>query len=46
MCGRVRLSSDVSEIKLVFRIPPSRPTKFSAQLDASRRMIAKIRQRA
>jgi hypothetical protein len=26
MCGRVRLSSDVSEIKLVFRIPPSRPT--------------------
>src|SRR5215469_1898506 len=25
MCGRVRLSSDVSEIKLVFRIPPERP---------------------
>jgi len=25
MCGRVRLSSDVSEIKLVFRIPPDRP---------------------
>jgi len=22
MCGRVRLSSDVSEIKLVFSIPP------------------------
>jgi putative SOS response-associated peptidase YedK len=26
MCGRVRLSSDVSEIKLVFGIPPHRPT--------------------
>ena len=26
MCGRARLSSDVSEIKLVFRIPPRRPT--------------------
>jgi putative SOS response-associated peptidase YedK len=26
MCGRARLSSDVSEIKLVFRIPPDRPT--------------------
>jgi putative SOS response-associated peptidase YedK len=26
MCGRVRLSSDVSEIKLAFRIPPERPT--------------------
>jgi putative SOS response-associated peptidase YedK len=26
MCGRVRLSSDVSEIKLVFSIPPRRPT--------------------
>jgi putative SOS response-associated peptidase YedK len=25
MCGRGRLSSDVSEIKLVFRIPPERP---------------------
>src|SRR6516164_2853664 len=25
MCGRARLSSDVSEIKLVFRIPPERP---------------------
>src|SRR5215831_15198840 len=25
MCGRVRLSSDVSEIKLVFRIPSDRP---------------------
>jgi hypothetical protein len=23
MCGRVRLSSDVSEIKLVFSIPPA-----------------------
>ena len=26
MCGRARLSSDVSEIKLAFRIPPDRPT--------------------
>jgi putative SOS response-associated peptidase YedK len=26
MCGRVRLSSDVSEMKLVFSIPPHRPT--------------------
>src|SRR5580704_4101779 len=26
MCGRARLSSDVSEIKLVFSIPPQRPT--------------------
>ena len=26
MCGRVRLSSDVSEIKLVFSIAPQRPT--------------------
>jgi putative SOS response-associated peptidase YedK len=26
MCGRSRLSSDVSEIKLVFGIPPERPT--------------------
>jgi hypothetical protein len=26
MCGRVRLSSDVSEIKLVFSIPTHRPT--------------------
>src|SRR5437763_3116697 len=25
MCGRVRVSSDVSEIKLVFSIPPHRP---------------------
>jgi putative SOS response-associated peptidase YedK len=26
MCGRARLSSDVSEIKVAFRIPPDRPT--------------------
>src|SRR5260370_17325462 len=26
MCGRARLSSDVSEIKLVFSIPAERPT--------------------
>jgi hypothetical protein len=25
MCGRARLSSDVSEIKLAFSIPPERP---------------------
>jgi putative SOS response-associated peptidase YedK len=25
VCGRARLSSDVSEIKLAFRIPPDRP---------------------
>ena len=25
MCGRARLSSDVSEIKLVFSFPPDRP---------------------
>ena len=29
MCGRARLSSDVSEIKLVFSIPPERPTCHS-----------------
>src|ERR1700730_12533613 len=30
MCGRVRLSSDVSEIKLVFSIPPHRPPPNTA----------------
>jgi hypothetical protein len=30
MCGRVRLSSDVSEIKLVFSIPAARPTPIIA----------------
>ena len=30
MCGRVRLSSDVSEIKLVFSIPSHRPTPNTA----------------
>jgi hypothetical protein len=25
MCGRARLSSDVSEIKIAFRIPPEAP---------------------
>ena len=25
MCGRARLSSDVSEIKIAFGIPPERP---------------------
>jgi putative SOS response-associated peptidase YedK len=30
MCGRVRLSSDVSEIKLVFSIPPRRPAPNTA----------------
>jgi putative SOS response-associated peptidase YedK len=27
MCGRARLSSDVSEIKIAFRIPPERPAR-------------------
>ena len=36
MCGRVRLSSDVSEIKLVFSIPPHRPTpNFAASWNAA-----------
>jgi hypothetical protein len=26
MCGRARLSSDISEIKVAFRIPPERPS--------------------
>jgi hypothetical protein len=26
MCGRARLSSNVSEIKIAFGIPPERPT--------------------
>jgi putative SOS response-associated peptidase YedK len=26
MCGRARISSDVSEIRIVFSIPPERPT--------------------
>ena len=30
MCGRVRLSSDVSEIKLVFSIPSHRPPPNTA----------------
>jgi hypothetical protein len=33
MCGRVRLSSDVSEIKLVFSIPPHRATPNIAEGD-------------
>jgi hypothetical protein len=33
MCGHVRLSSDVSEIKLVFSIPPHRPTPNFAELE-------------
>ena len=36
MCGRVRLSSDVSEIKLVFSIPPHRPTpNFASSWNAA-----------
>jgi putative SOS response-associated peptidase YedK len=36
MCGRARLSSDVSEIKLVFSIPPHRPTpNFPANWNAA-----------
>lgn len=35
MCGRARLSTDVSEIKLVFSIPPERPTpNFAANWNA------------
>ena len=30
MCGRARLSSDVSEIKIAFGIPPERPTPHVA----------------
>lgn len=30
MCGRVRLSFDVSDTKLVFSIPPHRPTSNTA----------------
>jgi putative SOS response-associated peptidase YedK len=30
MCGRVHLSSDISEIKLVFSIPPHRPAPNTA----------------
>ena len=36
ICGRVRLSSDVSEIKLVFSTPPHRPTpNFAASWNAA-----------
>ena len=36
MCGRAHLSSDVSEIKLVFSIPPHRPTpNFAASWNAA-----------
>ena len=36
MCGRVRLSSEVSEIKLVFSIPPHRPTpNFASSWNAA-----------
>jgi hypothetical protein len=33
MCSRMRLSSDVSEIQLVFGIPPERPIPNSAKLE-------------
>jgi hypothetical protein len=33
MCGRIRLSSDVSEIKLVFSIPPHRPTPNTSSIE-------------
>jgi hypothetical protein len=36
MCGRARLSSDVSEIKLVFSIPPHRPTPVSSASQTAR----------
>jgi len=36
MCGRGRLSSNVSEIKLVFSIPPKRPAPgFAASWDVA-----------
>jgi putative SOS response-associated peptidase YedK len=35
MCGRARLSTDVSEIKLVFSIPPTRPTHISHRAGTS-----------
>jgi len=36
MCGRARISSDVSEIKLVFSIPPERPApNFAANWNAA-----------
>src|SRR5262245_41229353 len=36
MCGRVRLSSDVSEIKLVFSIPPERGPDAPLKRDIGR----------
>jgi hypothetical protein len=33
MCGRARLSSDVSEIKIAFGIPSERPTECRRQLE-------------
>ena len=38
MCGRARLSSDVSEIKLVFSIPPSARRRISLRLGTWRRL--------
>jgi putative SOS response-associated peptidase YedK len=36
MCGRARLSSDVSEIQVAFRIPPKRPaTNFPPSWNAA-----------
>ena len=36
MCGRARLSSDVSEIKLVFSIPPHRPMPLDEPREGAR----------
>jgi hypothetical protein len=38
ICGRVRLSSDVREIKLVFSIPPHRPTRTFREWAVSPRL--------
>jgi hypothetical protein len=38
MCGRARLSSDVSEIKLVFSIPPDRPTPATDRPEVTKRL--------
>jgi hypothetical protein len=46
MCGRVRLSSDVSEIKLVFSIPPhGPPSSFVPKAITGTRRSVPLRQR-
>jgi hypothetical protein len=48
MCGRAKLSTDFSQIRLVFRIPPERPTPNFAPTDPVPvvRFDAKERQRS